>query len=356
MDNANLFASESIVDIDGLPALIHFRSGDRNKPLVVFIPGAGHLARIAYGTPSTASDDFLAHWVEKSGHPFLAVSVPIEHPVFAEVYPRFTNGDWGRLVAGAARHVINDNGLGERIVCVGWSAAGNTCWPASAAASDVGLEVELFVALSSNPPMPDISPPYTQILLDARTDSGMANVSGLMPFFRKALAVQNALVDHQIISDSEYSQAFLGNFPVNTVATPVRFRESGFALDVAEATQDMGTFEFWGFPPVGVITHDSSTDDQHSMKDVSQWSVYIAQALYAEYRQILGSSPVDETEWTRVRDLVRGAPQRMSREVHGGHLCLIGQDGSRAVAESIVELLTESREQRAELHKALGQV
>lgn len=349
-----MFAGEAIVDVDGFPVLIHFRSGDPAMPLVVFVPGAGHLGRVAYGTPNTASDDFLAHWIEETGHPFLAVSAPIEHPVFSEVYPALSSRDWGRLVAATARGVVDENGLSDRIVCVGWSAAGNMCWPVTTSAADHDLRVALFIALSSNPPMPGISPQYTEILLKAHCDNGMADVAGLMPFFRAALGVQNSLAGHEIISGSEYRDAFLGNFPVNTVATPVRFRESGFVVDVAEATRDMGTFEFRGFPPVGVITHDSATDDQHSMKDVSQWSVYVAQVLYAEYRQLLGSDVADETVWARVRDLVRQAPQRMHREVHGGHLCFIGKDGARAVANSIVDLIAESNEQRTELRAALS--
>ena len=348
-----LFPGEAMINVDGLPALTHFRPGDRDKPLVVFIPGAGHLGRIAYGTPDTAPEDFLAHWVEQSGHPFLAVSVPIEHAVFDKTYPAFTNRDWGRLVVGAARRAVDDHGLSRRMLCVGWSAAGNACWPVAIAARNNDLIVDLFVALSSNPPMPGISPPYTEILLKARTETGMADVSGLMPFFRKALSLQNSIAGHEIMPESEYLEAFLGNFPVHTVATPVRYRESEFVLDIAEATDDMGTFQFWDFPPSGVITHDSATDDQHSMKDGSQWSVYITQHLYAEYRRRLGSSTVDESAWANARDLIRDAPQRLTREVHGGHLCFIGPDGARTVAGSLVDLISESHNLRAEIRKIL---
>ncbi len=354
MAREDVFPGEEIMEFNGFPTLIRFFPGDRSKPLVVFIPGAGHLGRIAYGTPNMPPQDFLAHWIQEHGHPFVAVSVPLEHPVFSDVYPEFTARDWGELVASAVRAVIDRAELPRRVVVVAWSAAGMTSLVLSKAASALEVEVALFVGLAATPPVPGLSPPYTETLLRSRAPSGMAEVSALLSYFHESLAVQNSLAGHVIISEFDYREQFLGNFPVNAMSTPVRYRTDDFVLDAAEAVEDMGTFEFWDFPPIAVITHDSSTDDQHSMKDVSQWSTYLVQVLYAEYHRTRGSAPIEPSTWARVRELVRHAPMRMSREVHGGHLCFLGRDGAQATAAAVVDLLRESDMQRAELVAALA--
>lgn len=55
----------------------------------MFVPGAGHLGRIAYGHPEGDPRDFVAHWVAQSGLPFLAVSYPLDNPVYETLHPEF---------------------------------------------------------------------------------------------------------------------------------------------------------------------------------------------------------------------------------------------------------------------------
>ena len=63
-----LYEDEQSVELAGFPAVTYFRAGDAAKPLIVFVPGAHHAARIAYGGHKGGrSEDFLAHWLKEKG-------------------------------------------------------------------------------------------------------------------------------------------------------------------------------------------------------------------------------------------------------------------------------------------------
>jgi hypothetical protein len=53
----------------------------------VFLPGGGHLARVAYGHPGRRPDDFLDQWLAWRGHSLLALSYPTDHPVTGTTCP-----------------------------------------------------------------------------------------------------------------------------------------------------------------------------------------------------------------------------------------------------------------------------
>ena len=61
---------ERAVISNRVPLVVHERRGAVDRPLTVFLPGAIHLARVAYGHEGSRPDDFLAHWFERAGQPF----------------------------------------------------------------------------------------------------------------------------------------------------------------------------------------------------------------------------------------------------------------------------------------------
>lgn len=63
--SSQLYADEQIRYTNGYPAIIKFIEGDKDKPLVVFVPGSSHLARIAYGFSGSDPKDFLSFWIHK---------------------------------------------------------------------------------------------------------------------------------------------------------------------------------------------------------------------------------------------------------------------------------------------------
>lgn len=62
--NATLFAGEEQVLRDGVVGLRYLRRRRDDQPLVIFLPGGAHLARIAYGDPTSSRSDFLNYWLE----------------------------------------------------------------------------------------------------------------------------------------------------------------------------------------------------------------------------------------------------------------------------------------------------
>jgi hypothetical protein len=74
---AEAFEGEEVMTGGGYPALVKFVPGEPDQALVVFVPGAHHTARIAYGGHEGSQDeDFLAHWLVEEGYNFLGVSYP----------------------------------------------------------------------------------------------------------------------------------------------------------------------------------------------------------------------------------------------------------------------------------------
>jgi hypothetical protein len=147
----NLFDNEEIRYSGGYPSLVRFFEGDVSKPLVVFSPGWAHLGRISYGFPGSDEKNFLANWITKKGYPFLAVSYPIDHPVYDTVYPEFSLTDWGKMTAEIASVCISEYGLGNEIIGLSWSSAGQVIRPFNVACSSLGLEVFFHLGIEATP-------------------------------------------------------------------------------------------------------------------------------------------------------------------------------------------------------------
>ncbi|MEM9105679.1 MAG: alpha/beta hydrolase, partial [Pseudomonadota bacterium] len=58
-----LYAGEELLATNGIETLTYFKAGDPEKPLVVFVPGGFHLARVYYGYPGGVEKVFLAYWL-----------------------------------------------------------------------------------------------------------------------------------------------------------------------------------------------------------------------------------------------------------------------------------------------------
>ena len=121
---SDLFPGEEMLLTNGVESLNYFKLGDPDKPLVVFVPGGFHLARVAYGYPGSNKKDFLAHWLLEDGYSFLAASYPTGNQVYSNVYPSFSIRDWGNQVAAVAKHYIDQHNLSDEIIVLGWSAGG----------------------------------------------------------------------------------------------------------------------------------------------------------------------------------------------------------------------------------------
>lgn len=113
-DRDSLYPGEERVEAAGHPAVIRFIKGEPNKPLLVFVPGTNHMARIAYGGHEGYREtDFLAYWLHQEGYNFLGISYPLdtESGVFAEPQPDFTVREWGRQTIELAKRTLESHNL-----------------------------------------------------------------------------------------------------------------------------------------------------------------------------------------------------------------------------------------------------
>src|SRR5204862_1409349 len=118
---SNLYDGEQLVEINKVETLFKFIKGSNKKPLIIFIPGAAHLARISYGFPQGKADDFLSYWLNKKGYNFLAISYPTDNQVYSKIYPSFNIRDWGNQAATVTKKIIDQYHLSNQVVVVGWS-------------------------------------------------------------------------------------------------------------------------------------------------------------------------------------------------------------------------------------------
>lgn len=187
----------------------------------MFFPGWAHLGRIAYGAPGCDPTGFPAHWITRKGYPFLATSYPLDHPVFERPYPEFTLRDWGATVAEVARQVIAEHGLGNAVIGLSWSAAGQAMRPFKVACGQLGLGVLWHLGIEASPAM--LLPPARVAGL-ARTARNMMSLKGShYPVFWSEIKAMGRLAGREILSEEIYERAYFGDIPVALAGTTAWF-------------------------------------------------------------------------------------------------------------------------------------
>lgn len=152
-----LSPGEEILGAAGLPALTWFGRGDPKRPLILFVPGVRHLARIAYGAHEGArAEDFLAHHFGVRGFSFAGVSYPTDPAEggIPTAHPGFTVRDWGRMLADVAGQLIAREGLGREVWVMTWSMSGKVAQSAHVAMREAGLTMPGLIAVTATAPLP----------------------------------------------------------------------------------------------------------------------------------------------------------------------------------------------------------
>ena len=305
---------------------------------MVFVTGAGHLARVAYGAPGAEPRDFLDFWLNDAGYSLLAVSHPAEHPVFERVLPDFTVTDWAELVVAATLDALSQTQRTAPVIAVGWSMGGRLAASLNRAAQKAGLHIDSFIALSGTPPLPGL-------LSTPRDDADGLTAQGLWdPFsprlgwaWQDALAEQGAINGRPVVDVATYLEDYCG-------ATPLRLRggtrteSARFSLE--EICADVNAFAYAQYPIVGAIRPLRQSDALHALTDRETWGFLNTQKItfgwLGEYlRGQVRVAPAQQRELIALMDSV---PERLTRSVDGGHLFFLGEAGARATARHIVEL------------------
>ena len=151
---ANLWDGEEVRMGAGYPFIAKFVAAERDAPLVVFIPGARSLARIAYGGHEGGLDeDFLAYWLNREGYNFLGISYPVltADGAFDEAHPDMTVRAWGHGSAEITKAVMEERGLTGPVIVAVWSMGGKSVQPFAEAAAELGIDLDFHVALAATP-------------------------------------------------------------------------------------------------------------------------------------------------------------------------------------------------------------
>jgi hypothetical protein len=346
-----LFPGETIRTGASYPAISYLRHGDIEKPFAAFLPGGGHLARVAYGHPEGDPEDFLDYWLASKGWSLLALSYPSSHPAFASVYPRMTVTDWGESSAAIIYDVLMKLRRPLRITLIGWSMAGRVVNAFNSAAARLGLEVECFASLSATPPLPHFSPVNPSgepIRADGLWDTEVSRAD----IWWAGLAKQNQMIGREIIGPDAYRRFYRVDGPIGLRGES----DQGAGLPGLEAILlDMRTFDYSKYPLTVVVSPTGRADAWHALTDHTNWAFLNAQMLFS--KEIAGSnSPLDrlrEADWDKLRTLMFGLPRRLLRFSPGGHFFFLGKTAARDVTQHIVDLHCEARSVREELASIL---
>ncbi|MFC3908047.1 hypothetical protein ACFORL_03000 [Legionella dresdenensis] len=347
---AQLYPHERIMHAAGAESLVYFQSADKTKPMIIFIPGDGHLARIFYGYPQGNPADFLNYWIHKKGYPFLALSYPSDNQVFNRIYPAFTISQWGEQIAAIAKKIIDENKLTNKIIIAGWSMGGAVEQTVSQAAQKQGLEIELFIGLSAVPPLPYV---MQSGAFDVNTKriNNLADRSKLFPLCFEMLTEQSKDNGHAIVSYDIYRSQFTGNIPAALAAEGYWFKQGQIRKNIPLVIEDSGIFDFATTPWIALIVDDSPTTAKISLIDPYAWSFLRAEMINKNYLQKIEPSKLAPAQWQQLRTLVNNLPDYLKITVHGNHFFFVGEKGAKATADAIETLSGRVRAVKQQLEK-----
>jgi hypothetical protein len=342
---AQLHPSEVLRVAAGVAQIVYYRPGRDECPLAVFLPGGGHLARVAYGHPGARPRDFIDAWLEDEGYGLLALSYPSDHAAFLSRRPDLSISEWASSIAELVREHLCATPSRE-IVVLGWSGAGRSVVAVERALKSRGLHQLCFVSLAATAPLPNLLP--SPISEERFTPEGFWDSSTRHRQWWQQLRKQVGATGRPAISAKDYLTHYIVNSPFALRAQSREITPGTASMRLAE---EIGAFAYEDYPTVAAIIPEGIEDRLHALTDSAIWGAINVQRIA---RGLLQWEDSSATGWRALRDLLREVPQRMSRFVQGGHFFFVGEAGAKATVLEIVELTNEARVFRDELQSCIG--
>lgn len=340
-----LYPGEELVTVGLHRFLTYYRPPkSTDLPLVIFVPGAGHLARIAYGHPEGNPSDFLAYWLGELGYGVFCVSYPRDDAPDGPGSGDLTVAEWGGLTAEAARRILETHALRQEVIACGWSMGGRIVHSLNAALTARSITMQSFISVAATPAMPgiaSINPQYLTI-----RPSGFLDYRSALPDSTKTYADRfgEDLQRHcsqegrESIPLSLYKEEFLTETPVSLLGEGKRFSQEGFYHAIGEAVTDLGTFDFSEWPIVGMIVPTSPYDAYHVLGDQARWSYFNTQKILHDWLRPFNYPALSADEWHYLCNLVTNANHTLVEHVFGNHFFFVGERGARKTASAIARL------------------
>jgi hypothetical protein len=333
-------AGETHVRVGRLELLRYLRRGaDPAAPLVVFLPGAGHLGRVAYGHRGGNPRDFLDHWLAEARLGLLALSYP-----GVSATADLSLVEWAEAVVLVASDALE--GGPRAIVLLAWSMAARGAGLLAATMHRRGVAVAGFVPMAASPPVAGLSSVDTCTeIVDADGlwnvhDSPVGGGVARGAAWSCELAAQAERHGRAIIAPADYRDHYRIGTPIGLMPG----REPDAACDLA------------AFPLAAPLSPRDPSDYRHALGDAAIWG--LVNTLVMRRRWIepaLARGPLTAPAWEALLALTAALPQRLNRHVPGGHLFFIGERGARASVQAITALLAETRAVTAELDVLVSQ-
>lgn len=327
---------ERLASVGGREVLAYFQPGASDKPLIVFLPGGGHLARVCYGHPGADGTEFLAHALAAQGFPLLALSYPSSNEVFGHAHPDLTIGEWGRAAAAVTARVVTDQQLGDQVVLCAWSMGGRAVHPFTTAVQGLGLQVDCFIAMAASAPMlargpfPGGAAPLTAEGLWDYSAYGISGEALYRKWYQQATDPDEG--GGPIMTEQEYRRYYCGLHASGLRGELQIFdgTSSVTSLDNYETASGYGRWE--EFPLCAAIA-PTSHHDPNSLTNHLRWPLVTLEKL----ARTLPESATDR--WPETLRLAHRAPQLLTRTVPGNHFFFLGHKGANATATAIAELI-----------------
>lgn len=392
---SKLYDGESLGNVAGHPCVYQYLPPTSSRtpispysprPLVVFIPGAAHLARIAYGVPSHPShtpSDFLAHHLNDIGYPFLGISYPLES---GETTPNaeaittesstslmpptaynFRTSEWGKQAAEVTKKTIIEYHLSNDVVLISWSMGGRMVVPYTQHAKSLGLNVKTLFAFAASPGFQTSNPPRQDAEI---TKNGYAFLGGKWeePFL-KMIHIQQDECEYgrEVLPDAIWRRDYFGHIPVSLTDWKLRSVKSKddthfeFVEDYWQSFIDSDTPNVANLPDWIVSMYANTVmDAKHTLGDRANWNYLLTQKIMSRVDAARGrlakeGRNLTDEHWQQLVRLVHSLPDRLSQEMPGTHFFFLGSTGAQRAATTIHRFLRITDQLESELRDILGE-
>lgn len=327
---------EQMLTVRELPVLARETKREGTLPLVVLLPGGGHLARIFYGHDGADRTQFLAHWLSELGFGSLALSYPGGHPVFPACHPELTPREWGIAAAEATASTIRRRGLLPNVLLCVWSMAGRMVYEFSRAAADRGLSIDVCISLAASAPLPGLASAGDETLSEEGLWDIAVGSTSRPPRLTRFIDELMHRSPAPPLTEANYRAHYLNPHAIALRGEAQRWGSLGSYRDTPAAQEEVGLGRWIDFPICGAIVPREQSDLRHALTDGATWTLFTAQTIAARLEPRRGAM---ETEvWQQLIGVFDTIPQLLVRRADGGHLFFVGSAGARQTAEFIAEL------------------